>query len=446
MTSKSTRTAAASSPSWSRRQAHLDDHNYGMNRYDLLADNGARTTPPAPTPRRRSNRRARKLAATTTRAATLVTTEASQTPVAPTQLYSPPENKRKEPESNEHVGNGDVSKPLPQLPSTIDEARQLGWTEFDAGGDGDCFFKAFVHGDATARKLPADAKSTEREACKLRVAAVTHMKDPKHYNGFKSFYQQEDMAALYQEVNQTAPKDFDDFLKLCAGKGCWANQLIIKAVSERTGVPIVIWNAASKKVDSDFYKLPKEEQQRQGRPRTQRVWHRGVVAPRFQDDFAVSKVNYTGVALVLRNNHDVCLLPPQHDCEIPRMWLRETNSLFPQVGGAGETNTPAKLRREPWKGVVGAPVHQVLRRGSPLLILRHAGGLPLQTLVRAGPLHHQDGEQGLLRLRLQDPRTIGGVWRHPLRTTTKVAARENYMTRCKAGARSAAAVQSFSSL
>ena len=274
-----------------------------------------------------------------------VTAEVSQSMAAPTQLDSPPENKRKEPESSEPQGSSDVNKPLPQQPSTIDEATQLGWTEFDAGGDGDCFFKAFVHSDARVRKLPTDTKSTEREACKLRVAAVAHMKDPKHYNRFKSFYQKEDVAALYQEVNQPAPKDFDDFLKLCAGKGFWANQLVIQAVSERTGVPIVIWNASSKKVDSDFYKLSKEEQQRQGRPRTQRVWHRGVVAPRFQDDFAVSKVNYSGVSLVLRNNHYVCLLPPQHDCELPRMWLRETNSLFPQIGGAGETNTPAKSSR-----------------------------------------------------------------------------------------------------
>ena len=34
-----------------------------------------------------------------------------------------------------------------------------------------------------------------------------------------------------------------------------------------------------------------------------------MAAPRFQDNFAVSNVNQNGVALVLHNNHCVCLLP-----------------------------------------------------------------------------------------------------------------------------------------
>ena len=89
----------------------------------------------------------------------------------------------------------------------------------------------------------------------MRALHACFAKDPKHYNRFKSFYQQGCMAALYQEVNQKAPNDFDDFLKFCAGKGFWANQLTIIAVSERAGVPMEIWNASSKKVDSDFFKF-----------------------------------------------------------------------------------------------------------------------------------------------------------------------------------------------
>ena len=90
------------------------------------------------------------------------------------------------------------------------------------------------------------------------------------------------------------------------------------------------------------------------------------------DDFAVNKVNYSSVFLVLGNNHYVCLLPPQHDHELPRIWLRETNPLFPQLGALVKQTHRQSLFAEDCRRVpLGVPAPPTLRRGS--FRPRHAG-------------------------------------------------------------------------
>ena len=171
-----------------------------------------------------------------------------------------------------------------------------------------------AHDSAAAEPAAMD---TKQDTSKRKER--TSLRNPKHYETFKALNEQESVAAHYTQVGQQAPTDFDDFFKLAGKKSCWANHLLVTATAERTGVPIMIWNRCSMKVDSDLYKMSKAEQAKAGKPKTERVSHRGVAAPKFQDNFVVSQCGYDGITLILKDYHYTCLLPPQKRTPPPRM-------------------------------------------------------------------------------------------------------------------------------
>ena len=81
--------------------------------------------------------------------------------------------KRNLPEEGGEATGGERAKVLPEEdPDNVEQAKSLGWAEEDKGGDGDCFFRAWVAADGyKAGKKDDDAKVLKL-ATQLRLDAV----------------------------------------------------------------------------------------------------------------------------------------------------------------------------------------------------------------------------------------------------------------------------------
>ena len=80
----------------------------------------------------------------------------------------PNEKKREAPNDTET----EPDKTSGTFPESVPQAKLQGWSEKDAGGDGDCFFKAFVTGDAYARDKQDTPEKVHSLACNLRVKHI----------------------------------------------------------------------------------------------------------------------------------------------------------------------------------------------------------------------------------------------------------------------------------
>ena len=277
----------------------------------------------------------------------------------------PNEKKREAPNDTET----EPDKTSGTFPESVPQAKLQGWSKKDAGGDGDCFFKAFVTGDAYARDKQDTPEKVHSLACNLRVQAVKHIKS--HRADFEACWAHDFVEKQYERAGLPAPKSFQDFLGQASQRTYWANNFLIQAVASRTGIPIVIWSLEETKASDDSEPV--------------RTWFRSVFSPKFQSGFAVSKVEHPGVVLVLRNKHYKALLPPKDNKTIPKPWLRESHEQFAYIGGAEDACFTPNAKRQRFE-TASAPrwgrstPASSLRWGpaTPSSRLRADGGKPLR--------------------------------------------------------------------
>ena len=139
------------------------------------------------------------------------------------------------------AAQADIPEPQLQLPhrepGSLKEAMDAGWQLVDAGGEGDCGYRAIA--DALHRQKHAHNLSHDEcraEAAWLRTLMVSHIE--KHHDRFES--------VLVKDKN-TAPEEPTPYMGLkswiseAAKPGTWIDGLALQAIAEKKGVPLVIF-------------------------------------------------------------------------------------------------------------------------------------------------------------------------------------------------------------
>eukprot|EP00439_Symbiodinium_sp_Y106_P009605 s3374_g1.t1 len=143
------------------------------------------------------------------------------------------------------------------------------WSLKDDGGCGDCFFRAAARSIASVQGSEPDQEQIVREAAKLRLMCVSHMK--KHQDSFLDFWSR-DYATSPQEQDGVVdveqwtlaearywggdepPTDFAQYCCTMAKQGCFVDGLCARALAERLGAKGQLSNG---KKHVDKYALPK---------------------------------------------------------------------------------------------------------------------------------------------------------------------------------------------
>ena len=198
-----------------------------------------------------------------------------------------------------------------------------GWIEKDMGGNGDCFFRAWIKAENHYFGKTQKEDEITKAALQLRVEAIKHIRKHKaHYEA--SWCNDTIMEEQYQRAGQNPPKNFEDFLQQASKKSFYVNEHLINAVVTRTGTPCVIWRAYSSTTKGENGKADS----------TKKLWHRGVFAPGFNNGQAKANSKCGGITLMLRAEHYTCVLPPTAS-DPPSAWLRECHESIERQWVAG---------------------------------------------------------------------------------------------------------------
>ncbi len=211
------------------------------------------------------------------------------------------------------------SKPLNSFPIDPTEAvKHFNWTFVDWKGSGDCGFRAVADGWVKRQQRETwtqdDAKRT---AAWVRAEAISHIR--KHHSKFKEFV-------------PTDCSSFEDWLKRASQSSYWISGVLLQALAERLGTPIVVfkWDEISKS------------------------WRRFCIAARFSGGWACKAKHVSPIAVVLQKQHYVALRP-KDDADFPRNWLQQTASpgdseFIIDLTGAGRkassSNSKVSTKRE----------------------------------------------------------------------------------------------------
>ena len=233
-----------------------------------------------------------------------------------------------------------VSKEPPD-PDSILLRDAVGWSIREAGGEGDCGFRACAVAIGANQSKNFTPEEAKREGAKLRLYAVAHLR--KHCSQYSQWFAVDTAEGSQAWGNQQAPQNFDDFVTALAHAGVWIDNLSLTALAERIGIAIVtwIWDDATG------------------------TWYRSVSAPWFKDQVAQCAKELKPIVLVLRAQHFRALVPDSVETSCPREWLLETEwRPVHALRGAGKSlslppSTPVKrsasgglsiLSRTPSKG------------------------------------------------------------------------------------------------
>ena len=166
---------------------------------------------------------------------------------------------------------------------TPDEALlgQLGpWSLQDYGGQGDCGFRAAVGALLfNQRKPQLSGEDLTREASQIRLLATAHL--IKHKETYADGWAIDPLDDVAAWGDSSAPTSFDEYLKLISKRSTWIDEFLISSISERLGLPVVIW----------FYSPNKQ------------AWLRAVYAPWWQHEVAQSTKKQRPIVLALRDKH-----------------------------------------------------------------------------------------------------------------------------------------------
>ena len=177
------------------------------------------------------------------------------------------------------------------------EALKIGWSEWDQGGIGDCFFRAAsVFTQDKCKKQPSQADSTNDGAW-LRSQAISHIR--KHSTRYKQLF--------------GSQKEFEAWVSAAARQEHWAEGKLIQATCEKVGRPAIIWG---KKVENGYA-----------------TFTRLVVATRFSNGLACCARDQQPMVFQLFQKHYTALVCPENG-QIPANWSRETpNTVIDLEGG-----------------------------------------------------------------------------------------------------------------
>ena len=127
-----------------------------------------------------------------------------------------------------------------QPPQDPAEAIGQHWRRYDAGGSGDCFFRAVAAAREAARQTQVKSPLSQDEArnkgawirsqaVRIRSQAVKHLE--KHRSRFReSWAPASDLGTC-----------FEQWLENIAQQSHWASDYLIQATCEKLGCPIVVW-------------------------------------------------------------------------------------------------------------------------------------------------------------------------------------------------------------
>ena len=205
----------------------------------------------------------------------------------------------------------EASKPVPAkettsanlnaVPGNPDEAVLAGWSEHDAGGTGDCFYRAFC---AATHAQDNPGKTLKAEDLKLlaadaRARVVLHVR--KHKDRFSQHYAPDPKETPAMRSQQPVADTVDKWLHNHSLPSTWACGLAIQAMVEASGIPVIIWKLKGG------------------------IWERYTMAGKFaKDGKAMARKNSTPVVLILKGGHFTFCTPKSKNEPIPRPWLMQT--------------------------------------------------------------------------------------------------------------------------
>ena len=217
---------------------------------------------------------------------------------------------------------------------TPDEAllAQLGpWSLQDYGGQGDCGFRAAVGALLfNQRKPQLSGEDLTREASKIRLLATAHL--IKHKESYADGWAIDPLDDVAAWGDSSAPTSFDEYLKLISKRSTWIDEFLISSISERLGLPVVIW----------FYSPNKQ------------AWLRAVYAPWWQHEVAQSTKKQRPIVLALRDKHYRALIPQDLEQPVPQEWLWATSDVKESgfLRGAGASDGLSLASQTPSRGSV----------------------------------------------------------------------------------------------
>ena len=202
-----------------------------------------------------------------------------------------------------------------------------GWSLKEAGGDGDCGFRACALAMAATQGKVLTLEQAKREGAKLRLYAIAHLR--KHATEFQEWFAVDTEEGSQAWAGKPPPQSFDDYVTVLAHAGVWIDNLSLSALAARTGVAIVTW------IWDD----------------STSTWYRSVSAPWYKDQIGQCAKKLVPIVLVLRHKHFRALIPDSSQMSCPSEWLRKTEWRPAAVlRGAGKSvsalpSTPAKSAR-----------------------------------------------------------------------------------------------------
>lgn len=218
------------------------------------------------------------------------------TEINPTQLdvsqevsSSPPEN-----------AAADTKDP-PQDPT---QAVAQGWSQKDQGGEEDCGFRALadaIHWHKHRGKIDLGQEGARKQGAWIRTQALNHIR--KHRARYE--------ATLIAD-HDSQFKSFDVWTDSMSKANSWINGVMLQAISEKTGHPIVVFK------ENQF------------------SWERFCFASRFSRGIACAATNCEPLVIILKKKHYSSLRNPI-DVTCPKSWLQETAQVSGKIFvGAGK--------------------------------------------------------------------------------------------------------------
>lgn len=202
-----------------------------------------------------------------------------------------------------------------QEPDQIILTEVPSWSIKDAGGQGDCGFRALAASLAQEQGKTLSTNGLEREGANLRVLAVQRLRShPKFRDKWAVDHEEKD-------ANLSAIQSFDDYLSAASKKSFWIDGLLLKGLAEKLDRNLVIFKWK----------------------RGENYWQRFFISGKVSSKSADCK-NPT-IPLLLKEEHYRALLRPEQDtkAEVPEAWTCPTTEQHRgDLRGQGSRHTPTK--------------------------------------------------------------------------------------------------------
>lgn len=172
------------------------------------------------------------------------------------------------------------------------------WHLEEAGGNGDCGYRAAARCIAQYQQKILSAEGTKREAANLRVLAISKMRNhPK----FKDKWAPDDQEKVLSELGMQGPsQSFEEYIEWASKQEYWIDGLQLKSLAEKLDRNIVVFKWR----------------------RSEHIWQRYFISGKPLEKSPPCK--YDPLVLALKDGHYRSVLKPKHDTEVPATWMSIT--------------------------------------------------------------------------------------------------------------------------